>query len=75
MKIVDLKLRELRGVLEHPEPFWEERLIMPVDVYPEFRRRGANFMPGTGDGSYELRAVFLEIHTDDGVVGDRHRRR
>ena len=69
VKIVDVKLRELRGVLEHREPFWEERLIMPLDVYPEFRRRGANFMPGVGDGRYELRAVFLEIHTDDGVVG------
>ena len=40
---------------------------MPLDVYPEFRRRGANFMPGAAAGRYELRAVFLEIHTDDGV--------
>ena len=69
MKIVDLKLRELSGVMEHPEPFWEERLIRPVDVYPEFRRQGADFFAGRGDGRYDLRAVFLEIHTDDGVVG------
>ena len=69
MKIVDLKLRELSGVLEHPEPFWEERLIRPVDVYPEFRRQGADFFAGRGDGRHDLRAVFLEIHTDDGVAG------
>ena len=69
MKIVDLKLREVRGVMEHPDPFWEERLIQPLDVYPEFRRRGANFLPGGGDGRYDLQAVFLEIHTDDGVTG------
>lgn len=69
MKIVDLKLREVRGVMEHPDPFWEERLIQPVDVYPEFRRQGVNFLPGRGDGRYDLQAVFLEIHTDDGVTG------
>ena len=69
MKIVDLKLRELHGVMEHPDPFWEERLIQPVDVYPEFRRRGVNFLPGGGGGRYDLQAVFLEIHTDDGVTG------
>ena len=69
MKIVDLKLRELNGVMEHPDPFWEERLIRPVDVYPEFREQGADFSISLGDGKYAIRAAFLEIHTDDGVVG------
>ena len=69
MKIVELKLRELRGVLEHAAPFWEERLIRPVDVYPEFREQGADYLARLGDGRYDLRAVFLEIHTDDGIVG------
>ncbi len=69
MKITDLKLRELSGIMEHPDPFWEERLIRPVDIYPEFRRQGADFSTGLGDGRYAIRAVFLEIHTDDGVVG------
>ena len=55
--------------MEHPDPFWEERLIQPLDVYPEFRRRCVNFLPAGGDGRYDLQAVFLEIHTDDGVVG------
>ena len=69
MKIVDLKLRELSGVLEHPDPFWEERLVRPVDVYPEFREQGADYSTSLGDGRYAMRAVFLEIRTDDGPVG------
>ena len=69
MKIVDLKLREISGVMEHPDLFWEERLIRPVDVYPEFREQGADYSTSLGDGRYAIRAVFLEIHTDDGIVG------
>lgn len=69
MRISDLKLRELNGVMEHPDPFWEERLIRPVDVYPEFREQGADYSTSLGDGRYAIRAVFLEIHTDDGIVG------
>ncbi len=69
MKIVDLKIRELDGVMEHPDPFWEERLVRPLDVYPAFRAQGANFTSSLGDGKYAMRSVFLEIHTDDGVVG------
>ena len=55
--------------MEHPDPFWEERLIRPVDVYPEFREQGADFSTSLGDGRYAIRAAFLEIHTDDGIVG------
>lgn len=69
MKITELKLRELRGVMEHPDPFWEERLIRPLDVYPEFREQGADFSTSLGDGRYAMRSVFLEIHTDEGIVG------
>ena len=69
MKIVDIKLREISGTMEHPDPFWEERLIRPVDVYPEFREQGADFSTSLGDGRYAIRAAFLEIHTDDGIVG------
>lgn len=69
MKITRLALRELRGVMEHPDPFWEERLVRPLDVYPEFREQGADFSAALGDGRYGMRSVFLEIHTDEGVVG------
>ena len=69
MRIVDLKLWELRGVMEHPDPFWEERLIRPVDVYPEFREQGPDYSTSFGNGHYSVRSIFLEIHTDDGIVG------
>ncbi len=69
MKITRLELRELRGTMEHPEPFWEERLIQPLDVYPEFRARGADRSAELGGGRHAMRSVFLEIHTDEGAVG------
>ena len=69
MKIVDMKLIEYRGVMEHPDPFWEERLVRPVDIYPEFREAGANFSTSLGNDRYSMRSVFLEILTDDGLVG------
>ena len=69
MKITRLELRELRGTMEHPDPFWEERLVRPLDVYPEFREQGADRSASLGDGRYAMRSVFLEIHTDEGVVG------
>ena len=68
MKITDLKLRELNGVMEHPDPFWEERLVRPQDIYPEYREQGADFSTSLGNGRYAMRSVFLEIYTDDGVV-------
>ena len=69
MKITDLKIRELNGIMEHPDPFWEERLVRPVDIYPDFRTEGANYSSSLGDGRYAMRSAFLEIHTDDGVSG------
>ena len=77
MNITDLKIRELNGIMEHTDPFWEERLIRPVDIYPEFRTQNNNYSNSLGDGRYAVRSVFLEIHTEDGVTGltgpfDRH---
>ena len=69
MKITDLRIRELEGTMEHPDPFWEERLVRPIDVYPSFREEGANYTSSLGDGKYRMRSAFLEIHTDDGVTG------
>ena len=70
MKITDLRLRQLEGVMEHPDPFWEERLIRPQDVYPEYRAEGVPGNPASlGEGRYRMRSAFLEVHTDEGVVG------
>ena len=41
MKITNVRIRELEGTMEHPGTFWEERLRMPMDIYPEFKMKGA----------------------------------
>ena len=69
MKITDLRIRELEGVMEHPDPFWEERLVRPVDIYPAYRAEGASYSTAMGDGRYRMRSAFLEIGTDEGVTG------
>ena len=73
MKITNLRLRELTGTLDHPGPFWEERLQRPIDVYPEHKAQPASsgFWAGRQDaqGRVRLRSVFLQIETDEGVTG------
>ena len=73
MKITDLRLRQLTGSFEHEGDFWEERLNRPIDVYPEHKSDGPGGRFGTptrlADGRYQLRAVYLQIDTDEGVSG------
>ncbi len=73
MKITGIKLRELTGTLEHEGEFWEERLIRPIDVYPEFRDQPGsvtNWHPyRIDDGHSRINLVFVEIETDEGVTG------
>lgn len=70
MKITEAKVRRLFGTLETEGRFWEERLVRPIDIYPEYRRQG----PVEGgeqidDRHLKISADFLEIHTDEGLVG------
>ncbi len=73
MRISRVRLRELVGTMTHEEPFWEERLQRPIDVFPEFKHQPAAagfWMPkALGDGRSRVVSVMLEIHTDDGVHG------
>ncbi|MFZ0214929.1 MAG: enolase C-terminal domain-like protein [Candidatus Dormiibacterota bacterium] len=69
MRITDIRCVELTGTMEDPDVFWEERLIRPVDIYPQFRAEGPGFLPRAGEGSYEMRSNFLLVETDDGVGG------
>jgi hypothetical protein len=32
MKITAVRLRKLRGTMPTSEPFWEERLVRPIDI-------------------------------------------
>jgi L-alanine-DL-glutamate epimerase-like enolase superfamily enzyme len=69
MKITAVRVFRVEGEMEHPEPFWEERLVRPVDLYPEDRSLGAGSLPAAGPGRYRIVAQFVEIETDEGVTG------
>ena len=69
MRITDIRCVELTGTMEDPDVFWEERLIRPVDIYPQFRTEGPSFLPRSGDGAYRMHSIFIQVETDDGVGG------
>jgi L-rhamnonate dehydratase len=37
MKITAVRCIQYTGTMDFPGVFWEERLIRPVDIYPQFR--------------------------------------
>ncbi|MBC7237573.1 MAG: mandelate racemase/muconate lactonizing protein [Chloroflexi bacterium] len=69
MRIAAVRCRHLVGTMEFPGVFWEERLGRPVDIYPEHREAGAGWLEPAGEGKYRMQSGFLEIETDDGLVG------
>jgi L-alanine-DL-glutamate epimerase-like enolase superfamily enzyme len=69
VKITDVRCRQVWGSLEHDGEFWEERLIQPIDVYPEYRARRRNEMRPTEEGKLTIESIFVEIETEDGVTG------
>jgi len=70
MKITAVKLIHVEGILEHQGNFWEERLVRPIDIYPEHRASGPpGYPPKVGENRYRLQAVFVQIDTDEGVSG------
>jgi L-alanine-DL-glutamate epimerase-like enolase superfamily enzyme len=70
MKITRLKLRQVSGTMPTEGEFWEERLIRPIDIYPEHKaeRAGAGIRDDQGKG-YPHSAVFIELETDGGHTG------
>jgi L-alanine-DL-glutamate epimerase-like enolase superfamily enzyme len=74
MKIIDLRIRQVTGEFTYAGIFWKERIGMPLDIYPEFKKRGTEAMftrdpiPLGGD-RYKLVRNFLEIDTDEGITG------
>jgi L-rhamnonate dehydratase len=69
MKITHVRLFKVTGVLEHAGEFWEERLIRPVDIYPEHKAEGPGTLVQVGEGRYRHSAHFVQIETDNGVYG------
>jgi L-rhamnonate dehydratase len=69
VKITDVRLHQVSGTLPFEGVFWEERLIQPIDVYPEYRARMRKEMRTTDDRGLPITSVFIEIETDEGITG------
>lgn len=69
MKISAVRLVRMHGVMEYAGEFWEERLVRPIDIYPEHRENNFTYPEKLGEGRYRLDQIFLEIDTDEGVTG------
>ncbi len=69
MHITGLRLTEVEGHPPFAGDFWEERLVQPVDVYPDQRAQGPAWLPRDADGRPVLRQVFLEVLTDEALAG------
>lgn len=82
MKIENIKLRELNGTLKTKGTFWEERLVRPVDIYPEYRKQSfyntgfekafmnkKKYIENGKMIGMPIQAIFVEIETDEGVSG------
>jgi L-alanine-DL-glutamate epimerase-like enolase superfamily enzyme len=69
LKIAAVRCVEYTGTMDHPGAFWEERLIRPVDIYPQFKREGPGFLPSTGSAGYRMTSTFVHIETNEGLTG------
>ncbi len=70
MKITAVRLLHLRGTMRTEGKFWEDRLVRPIDIYPEYRIRN-DFEGGTQADTqgFRLEQHFLRIETDEGPIG------
>src|ERR1700680_2951967 len=69
MRITAVRLRRVRGTLPTKGDIWEERLVRPLDVYPEYRNRNDHEGGVQAEGGFKISTVFLQIDTDEGVSG------
>ena len=71
-QISNVRIRHVFGSFETEGEFWEERLVMPLDVYEEFRdskRRSGVMTDQSKLNRIEHDAYFIQIETDDGAIG------
>lgn len=69
MLIADVRVFRVEGVMEHDGEFWEERLVRPIDIYPEHKAEGAGWIEQIAPGKYRNIAHFVEIVADSGHIG------
>ncbi|HEY1932864.1 MAG TPA: hypothetical protein VGG99_12695 [Acetobacteraceae bacterium] len=70
MPITAVRVLRLSGTLQTDGPCWEERLVRPIDIYPEYRMRD-DFEGGEPVDAthFRVRQHFLRVETGDGVHG------
>ncbi len=66
MKITDVTLLRIHGHYTGPTFPTGDRQARQIDIYPEFNTPGRITAPQAGAA---LRALYVEIHTDEGVSG------
>ena len=70
MKITGIRYIRLKGTIDYDGPLGEERLVQPIDIYPEHRAKESNWPIGDKDGPpYDYSALFLHIDTDVDISG------
>ena len=69
MKVTAVRVLRLSGTMPTDAPFWEERLVRPIDIYPEYRRRD-DFEGGSQIDAthFRLEQHFVRIETDEGPL-------
>lgn len=69
MKIVEVRLRQVQGVLPTQGDIWEERLARPLDIYQDYRLLDDHEGGVQQKDGFAITTVFLEIVSDEGVEG------
>ncbi|MDQ1278845.1 MAG: L-rhamnonate dehydratase [Thermoproteota archaeon] len=70
LKITDVRAFTVYGDFPFEgERYMEERLVRPVDIYPEHFEIGPESTKKTSEKTMELARNFLEITTEVGIVG------
>ena len=71
MRIRDVKLYKVSTTVRYEGVFWEERLLRPIDVYPEHdaEKPGEWNVKSVGENLYRIQGTFVEIESDEGLKG------
>lgn len=69
MKITAVRCIQYTGTMDFPGVFWEERLIRPIDIYPQFKAEIERWPSPAHEGTYRMTSTFVHIETDAGISG------
>lgn len=69
MKITKVKIRKLQGSFKSECVFWEDRLVRPIDIYPEYAEEGHENDAFQKGDIVKTSSIFIEIHTDEELYG------